>query len=116
MPRVSGPIRLLLADVDGALVTKDKVLTGRALEAARALGRAGIMLAITSGRPPRGMQMLVGPLGLTTPVAGFNGGVLVTPALEVIESHELDGETARKAVAIMREDGLDPWLYTAEDW
>lgn len=113
---MSGPIRLLLADVDGAMVTNDKVLTGQALEAARALGLAGIMLAITSGRPPRGMQMLIGPLGLTTPIAGFNGGVLVTPDLEVIESHELDGETARRAVAIMREDGLDAWLYTAEDW
>jgi hypothetical protein len=107
---------LLLADVDGALVTQDKVLTGQALDAVRALGRAGIMLAITSGRPPRGMKMLIGPLGLTTPIAGFNGGVLVTPDLEVLESHELDGESARKAVAVMREDGLDAWLYTAEDW
>ena len=113
---MSGPIRLLLADVDGALVTHDKVLTGQALEAVRALGRAGIMMAITSGRPPRGMKMLIGPLGLTTPIAGFNGGVLVGPDLEVLESHELDGESARKAVAVMREDGLDAWLYTAEDW
>ena len=113
---MSGPIRLLLADVDGALVTHDKVLTGQALEAVRALGRAGIMMAITSGRPPRGMKMLIGPLGLTTPIAGFNGGVLVAPDLEVLESHELYGESARKAVAVMREDGLDAWLYTAEDW
>ena len=114
--RVSDEIRLLLADVDGALVTQDKILTGSALEAARALGRAGILLAITSGRPPRGMKMLIGPLGLTTPVAGFNGGALVTPTLDVIESHQLDADTARKAVELIETAGLDAWLYTAEDW
>jgi Cof subfamily protein (haloacid dehalogenase superfamily) len=113
---VSGPIRLLLADVDGTLVTTEKTLTGAAIEAARALGRAGIMLAITSGRPPRGMKMLIGPLGLTTPIAGFNGGAMVRPDLTVIESHGLDGRTARRAVDMIREGGLDAWLYTAEDW
>ena len=113
---MSGPIRLLLADVDGTLVTADKTLTGAAIEAARALGRAGIMLAITSGRPPRGMKMLIGPLGLTTPIAGFNGGAMVQSDLTVIESHDLDGRTARRAVDMIREGGLDAWLYTAEDW
>ena len=113
---MSGPIRLLLADVDGTLVTADKTLTGAAIEAAKALRRAGILLAITSGRPPRGMKMLIGPLGLTTPIAGFNGGAMVRPDLTVIESHDLDGRTARRAVDIIREDGLDAWLYTAQDW
>ena len=113
---MSGPIRLLLADVDGTLVTADKTLTGAAIEAARALGRAGVMLAVTSGRPPRGMKMLIGPLGLTTPIAGFNGGAMVRPDLTVIESHELDGRTASRAVDMIREGGLDAWLYTAEDW
>lgn len=113
---MSPPIRLLLADVDGALVTQDKVLTGPALEAARALGRVGIMLAITSGRPPRGMKMLVGPLGITTPVAGFNGGVLTDPEFNVLESHGLDAASAKQAIDLIEADGLDAWLYTDEDW
>src|SRR5882672_1099079 len=72
-------IRLLLADVDGTLVTRAKQLTPRAREAARSLRARGIDLAITSGRPPRGMAMLVEPLGLTTPIAAFNGGMIVEP-------------------------------------
>ena len=32
--------------------------------------------AITSGRPPRGMEMLIAPLALTTPIAAFNGGTV----------------------------------------
>ena len=34
------------------------------------------MFAITSGRPPRGMSMLIEPLDITTPIAAFNGGLL----------------------------------------
>ncbi|HEX9527338.1 MAG TPA: HAD hydrolase family protein [Streptosporangiaceae bacterium] len=39
-------------------------------------GEAGILFAITSGRPPRGMSMLIEPLDITTPIAAFNGGLL----------------------------------------
>ena len=52
----SPSIRLLLADVDGTLVTQDKLLTERAIEAVRGLGDAGILFALTSGRPPRGCR------------------------------------------------------------
>src|SRR4029077_1247305 len=51
-------ISLVLADVDGTLVTEEKVLTKRAQNAVGALQSAGIRFAITSGRPPRGMAML----------------------------------------------------------
>jgi hypothetical protein len=111
-----GDIRLLLADVDGTLVTQDKVLTEQAKAAAQALRQAGIALAITSGRPPRGMGMLIEPLALQTPVAGFNGGVFVHPDLSVIESHALDPATAKQAVSLLLDQGLDVWLYTEDDW
>ncbi|HXV01223.1 MAG TPA: Cof-type HAD-IIB family hydrolase [Caulobacteraceae bacterium] len=109
-------IRLLLADVDGTLVTQEKVLTNEARAAARSLAEAGIMLAITSGRPPRGMEMLIEPLALSAPVAGFNGGVLVTPALDVIECHGLGERVARQALDIIEASGLDAWLYTKDEW
>ena len=67
----------MLADVDGTLVTEEKILTERARTAVRALQRAGIRFAITSGRPPLGMAMLFDPLDIETPIAGFNGGLFV---------------------------------------
>ena len=51
-------ISLVLADVDGTLVTEEKVLTERAQAAVQSLRKAGIRFAITSGRPPKGMAML----------------------------------------------------------
>ena len=79
------PIRLFLADVDGTLVTQDKVLTDDAVAAVRSLRQAGVLFAITSGRPPRGMEMLIEPLQLDTPIAAFNGGLLVDKDMQVLE-------------------------------
>ncbi|MEP6968650.1 MAG: Cof-type HAD-IIB family hydrolase [Pseudomonadota bacterium] len=109
-------IRLLIADVDGTLVTQDKVLTPLAIAAARDLAAAGIALAMTSGRPPRGMAMLIEPLRLTTPIAGFNGGVFVAPDMTVIESHSLDPEAAGAALNLILGEGLDAWIYTPGAW
>lgn len=109
-------IRLFLADVDGALVTRDKVLTEAAKAAVRELDHAGIAFAITSGRPPRGMSMLIEPLALRTAIAGFNGGVLVNPDLSVIESHTLDPATVEQALKLILDNGLDAWVYTKDEW
>jgi Cof subfamily protein (haloacid dehalogenase superfamily) len=109
-------ISLVLADVDGTLLTKDKVLTSRAADAVKALAAADIAFAITSGRPPRGMAMLIEPLALRTPIAGFNGGVYAHPDLSVIESRTLDPATAEKAVALILDQGLDVWVYTVDEW
>ena len=56
--RTASKISLVLADVDGTLLTRDKVLTPRAADAVKSLAAAGIAFAVTSGRPPRGMAML----------------------------------------------------------
>ena len=114
--RPDGKISLLLADVDGTVVTKDKVLTERAIAAVAALGKAGIKFAVTSGRPPRGMAMLIEPLHITTMIAGFNGGAMVKPDLSVIEEKTLPPDVTREAIRIIKDHGLDAWLYTAKDW
>lgn len=110
------PIRLVLADIDGTLLTKDKVLTQRTCRAVHALRAAGIMFAITSGRPPRGMSMLIKPLQVDTPVAGFNGGVLVNPDMSIIEKKRLAEDSARLAVELIDKHGLGVWLFTVDQW
>jgi Cof subfamily protein (haloacid dehalogenase superfamily) len=110
------PIKLFLADVDGTLVTREKQLTDRALAAVKKLRDAGIAFAITSGRPPKGMSMLIEPLAIDTPIAGFNGGQWVNPDLSIIESHTLARDTAETAIKFITEAGLDAWVYSGEDW
>ncbi len=109
-------IRLLLADVDGTLVTQDKVLTDRAVEAVRKLGDAGILFASTSGRPPKGMAMLTGPLNIQTPIAAFNGGLLVNRDMSVAEQRVLPAELVPPVAGLVRSFSLDLWLYRGADW
>ncbi len=110
------PIRLFLADVDGTLVTHDKVLTHAAVAAVRSLRQAGVLFAITSGRPPRGMEMLVQPLDLDTPIAAFNGGLLVDRAMQVLEQHVIPEHLVVPVADHMKSFKLDVWLYRGADW
>src|SRR4029077_1545600 len=109
-------ISLVLADVDGSLVNEEKVLTKRAQSAVRELRRAGIRFAITSGRPPRGMAMLFDALELDTPIAGFNGGLLIKPDLTIIEQRTVPPDVAAQSVDLIRGHGLDVWVYRGNDW
>jgi Cof subfamily protein (haloacid dehalogenase superfamily) len=109
-------ISLVLADVDGTLVTEEKVLTQRAQRAVAALHDAGIRFAITSGRPPRGMAMLFDALNIDTPIAGFNGGLFVERDLTILEQKTVPVDVARAAIALIREQGLDAWVYRGNDW
>ena len=66
-------IALVVSDVDGTLLTKDKTLTDGARSAVRRLHEAGIGFTIISSRPIIGMGFLIEPLAITLPVGAFNG-------------------------------------------
>lgn len=109
-------IRLVIADVDGTLITPGKILTPRSVDAVWQLREVGIAFTITSSRPPLGLKMLVGPLALSEPLAAFNGGALVRPDLSVLEESLLTAEIAGEVIATIRRHGLDAWLYTDREW
>jgi Cof subfamily protein (haloacid dehalogenase superfamily) len=115
-PSVVSIIRLVIADVDGTLVTQDKVLTARAIDSVSRLREAHVLFAITSGRPPKGMKMIIDALDLSEPIFGFNGGVVINPDYSVIASHPVPSDLAAEALRFIGEHGLDSWLYTETDW
>jgi Cof subfamily protein (haloacid dehalogenase superfamily) len=110
-------ISILLADVDGTLVDSQKRITARAKAAIQKLNESGIKFAVTSGRPPRGMKMIVEQVNLSTPVAAFNGGMLVEPGtMKVLTQLTLDDETARSVIERIGELSLDVWVYSGVEW
>ena len=106
----------VISDVDGTLVTDDKVLTARAEAAVAELRASGILFSIISSRPPRGLRMLIGRLGIETPVGGFNGGVIATPDLAVVTEHLLPSQVARRAVDILNARGVEVWVFSGQNW
>jgi Cof subfamily protein (haloacid dehalogenase superfamily) len=116
LPRATRAIAAVLADVDGTLVTKSKVLTPRAIAAIGRVRDLGVLFAITSGRPPRGMRMLVEPLGMTGPMAAFNGGIIVLPDMTVVDERALAADVAPAVIETIRAHGLYVWIYRSTEW
>jgi len=109
-------IALVVSDVDGTLVTKDKTLTDRARDAVRRLHDAGIGFTITSSRPTLGMRFLVEPLAITLPIGPFNGSSIVDPQLNPIEAHLIPATTAQRSLDVFNEFDVDIWLFTNDQW
>jgi Cof subfamily protein (haloacid dehalogenase superfamily) len=109
-------IALVVSDVDGTLVTKDKTLTDRARAAVRRLHDAGIGFTITSSRPTIGMRFLIEPLAIRLPVGAFNGSCIVDPSLRPIEQHLIPPAAVQRSLDIMNEFGVDIWLFTSDLW
>ena len=107
---------LVVSDVDGTLLTKEKLLTDRAIAAVRKIHEAGIGFTITSSRPTIGMRFLIEPLGITLPIGAFNGSCIVDPALKPVEQHFIPEQAARRALEVLGEFGVDAWLFTADRW
>jgi len=108
---------LLLADVDGTLVTPEKLLTERAIQAIHALHKSGIAFSFVSGRPPLGMKQLALSIRVQFPYAAFNGGALIMPNLEIWKTRPLSPDVVKKAVDLILQNGLDDaWIYTENNW
>jgi Cof subfamily protein (haloacid dehalogenase superfamily) len=106
----------VVSDVDGTLVTDDKCLTAGAQAAVAELRASKIIFSIISARPPRGLRMLIDPLGLTAPMTGFNGAVIAATDLSVITEHLLSPEVARRAVGMLGRHGIEVWIFSGQDW
>src|SRR5215472_7925612 len=120
MPNGTGestrPIAAVLADVDGTLLTRDKVLTPRAIHAVRELHDLGVLFAVTSGRPPRGLTMLIAPLEIRAPLAVFNGGVVFLPDMTIIDERAVPADLAPAVIETIRAHGLYAWIYRSTEW
>jgi Cof subfamily protein (haloacid dehalogenase superfamily) len=110
------PIALVVSDVDGTLLTKDKVLTDGAKAAVRKLHDAGIGFTIVSSRPTIGMGFLIEPLEITLPVGAFNGSSIVDARLTPIEQHMISPAVAQRSIEVLEAFGVDIWLFSNERW
>jgi hypothetical protein len=110
------PIALVVSDVDGTLVTRDKRITPRARKAIDDLRARGVAFTIISARPPLGIHKLVDTLDLEGPVGAVNGGALIRSDLTILERKLIEPNAARGSVAFLRSKGIDAWLFTETEW
>ena len=109
-------VALVVSDVDGTLLTKNKILTDGARNAVQRLHDAGIAFTIISSRPIIGMRFLTEPLDITLPVGAFNGSSIVDPQMKPVEQHLIPASAAKRSLDVLNEFGVDIWLFTNEKW
>lgn len=110
------PIRLVVSDVDGTLVTTGKRLTPAAIKAVKAIEAAGARFTLISSRPPRGMAEVAGTLEVGQTMAAFNGGTLFAPDQTVLQAHRLAAGAARAAIARMQPAKVGVWVDADGAW
>jgi len=109
-------ISAVVSDVDGTLVTDEKLLTERTKAAVQALHARGIMFSIISSRPPRGLRTLIEALNVAVPFGGLNGGLIAAPDFSVIREHLLPRSVAQRTVDMLGAIGAQSWLFAGKDW
>ena len=113
---MTAPIELLISDIDGTLVTPDKIATPRTERAVAALAKAGIGFSLISSRPARGMTHLIDQLKVTTPTAAFNGASIIGPGDKLLGALRLPADAARKMLDLLTRSGVDAWVFADDDW
>ena len=116
-------IRFLVSDIDGTLVTPDKVVTPAAIDAVRALRAADVGFAFVSSRPPKGLASVAEALGYgdlpndgRVAAAAFNGGALLDRALRPLSFTPLDPVDAQVTLDVLAAMGVDAWVFTLDEW
>jgi Cof subfamily protein (haloacid dehalogenase superfamily) len=108
-------IKLVIADIDGTMVTDSRVLTKRTKRVINMLHDRGIKIGIASGRDYHQLLNDVEYWGFQFPfdiVIGMNGGQLYTGHDKMLREYDLLQPDAIKSIIEMMEPlDLNPFIY-----
>ena len=113
---MTGPIRLVVSDVDGTLVRSDKTLSDGVVAAVKRLQETGAPFSLISARPPSGMLWIAERLGLTGQIGAFNGGTILQPDGTVVSTERLASDVATRALALLNDPALIIWVFAEGRW
>ena len=107
---------LVVCDVDGTLVDKEKKLTDATVAAVARLAEAGVGFTIISARPMSGMMPIAARLALDGPMAAFNGGLVFRRDGSIAEHHTISQEVARGVFEVVGDAAVDRWVFAGDRW
>lgn len=113
---MSEAVRLVVCDVDGTLVDKDKKLTAATTDAVKRLTTAGVAFTIISARPMSGMMPIAEALELNGAMGAFNGGLMFRRDGTVMEHHTIDERVARGMFDLVGDAKVDRWVFADDIW
>ncbi|WP_404710905.1 Cof-type HAD-IIB family hydrolase [Sphingomonas sp. MMS24-J13] len=109
-------LRLVISDIDGTLVNKAKQLTPGTIAAVGRLRATGMPFTLISARPPSGLYPLAEALGLTEPMAAFNGGLLFKTDGTITERHLVPEDVVSGMFDLVAGADAVPWIFADGVW
>lgn len=113
---MSEAIRLVVSDVDGTLVDKQKKLAPATIAAVADLKAVGIGFTIISARPRSGMMPIADTLAIDVPMGAFNGGTVFRRDGTLLCQHRVDADVVRQMFAIAEGAPVDIWVFADDLW
>ena len=107
---------LLVSDVDGTLVDKQKRLTRPTIDAVRRVEAAGMRFTIISARPRSGMMPIAEALAIDGPMAAFNGGIVFHRDGTVDAHHVIEPAMAHGVFDMLDGAAVDIWVFADDKW
>jgi Cof subfamily protein (haloacid dehalogenase superfamily) len=111
-----GAVGLVVSDVDGTLVDKQKKLTAGTIAAVGRLRGAGVGFTIISARPRSGMMPIAETLAIDDPMGAFNGGTIFRRDGTVLEQHWIDPAVVAEIFALVGDAAVDRWVFADDRW
>jgi Cof subfamily protein (haloacid dehalogenase superfamily) len=97
------PPRLVATDLDGTTVRSDFTVSERTVKAFARVERAGAMLVMVTGRPPRWIPPVADAVGHRGVAICANGAMVYDLHSErVVDTHFMSAEALRDAVEVLR--------------
>lgn len=97
-------IKLVASDLDGTLLTPEKTLSWRTIQAVDKIRQKGIFFTFCTGRMYHSARRYVQQLGLTTPVIAYNGAMILDPVSEQVLFHRpLEDDVATEILQMAQE-------------
>ncbi|MEG3089452.1 Cof-type HAD-IIB family hydrolase [Sphingomonas sp. PB4P5] len=109
-------IRLVVSDVDGTLVDKQKQVTDSTAAAVGRLTDAGLGFTIISARPRSGMMPIADKLSIDAPMGAFNGGTVFKRDGTILCQHRVDPEVVRTMLELAEGVAADIWVFADDLW
>jgi len=108
-------IRLVVSDVDGTLVDRNKQVTPATVAAVNRLREAGVGFTIVSARPMSGMRWIADLLEIDGAMGAFNGGLIFRRDGTVERRDTVDPAVARGVLDLVG-DAADAWVFADDRW
>ena len=109
-------VRLVVSDVDGTLVDKQKQLTPATIAAVRRLRDAAIPFTIISARPRSGVMPIADALALDVPIGAFNGGTVFKRDGTILFAEHLADDVVASVHRLAADAAVDTWVFADDQW